>query len=90
MEFHFWCPSCGQKLKADEEAAGKRVDCPHCGVVFQDGDPTGNAPVNGMRKALFGAQTPAQAERAKTVFEGAMYERLPRPFVTFSRHGDRL
>ena len=48
------------------------------GVVFQDSDPTGNAPVNDMRKALFGAQTPAQARLAKTVFEGAMYERLPR------------
>lgn len=48
------------------------------GVVFQDSDPTGNAPVNDMRKALFGAQTPAQAKLAKTVFEGAMYERLPR------------
>ncbi len=60
------------------------------GVVFQDSDPTGNAPVNDMRKSLFGAQTPAQAKLAKTVFEGAMYERfprqgrmvaLPRPFV---------
>jgi hypothetical protein len=48
------------------------------GVVFQDSDPTGNASVNDMRKALFGAQTPAQAKLAKTVFEGAMYERLPR------------
>jgi hypothetical protein len=41
-------------------------------------DPTGNAPVNDMRKALFGAQSPTQAKLAKTVFEGAMYERLPR------------
>ena len=48
------------------------------GIIFQDSDPTGNAPVNDMRKALFGAQTPAQAKLAKTVFEGAMYERLPR------------
>jgi DNA-directed RNA polymerase subunit RPC12/RpoP len=48
------------------------------GVTFQDSDPTGNAPVNDMRKALFGARTPAQAKLAKTVFEGAMYERLPR------------
>ena len=48
------------------------------GVVFQDSDPTGNAPVNDMRKALFGAQNPSQAKLAKTVFEGAMYERLPR------------
>lgn len=47
-------------------------------VVFQDGDPTGNAPVNDMRKALFGAQSPAGAKLAKTQFEGAMYERLPR------------
>lgn len=48
------------------------------GIVFQDSDPTGNAPVNDMRKAIFGAQTPAQAKLGKTVFEGAMYERLPR------------
>jgi hypothetical protein len=48
------------------------------GIVFSDSDPTGNAPVNDMRKALFGAQNPAQAKLAKTVFEGAMYERLPR------------
>jgi DNA-directed RNA polymerase subunit RPC12/RpoP len=48
------------------------------GIVFQDSDPTGNAPVNDMRKALFGAQSPAEAKLAKTVFEGAMYERLPR------------
>ena len=48
------------------------------GVTCQDSDPTGNAPVNDMRKALFGAQTPAQAKLAKTVFEGAMFERLPR------------
>lgn len=48
------------------------------GIVFQDSDPTGNAPVNDMRKTLFGAITPAQAKLAKTVFEGAMYERLPR------------
>ena len=48
------------------------------GIVFQDSDPTGNAPINDMRKSLFGAQSPAQAKLAKTVFEGAMYERLPR------------
>ncbi len=33
------------------------------GIVFQDSDPTGNAPVNDMRKVLFGARTPAQAEQ---------------------------
>jgi hypothetical protein len=48
------------------------------GIAFQDSDPTGNAPVNDMRKALFGAQSAGQAKLAKTVFEGAMYERLPR------------
>lgn len=48
------------------------------GIVFQDSDPTGNAPINDMRKVLFAAQSPAQAKLAKTVFEGAMYERLPR------------
>jgi len=68
------------------------------GIVFQDSDPTGNAPVNHMRKALFGATTPAQAKLAKTVLEGAMYARLPRqgrtvalplPFVyTMTPNGD--
>jgi hypothetical protein len=27
MEFRFLCPSCGRKLKADEEAAGMKIDC---------------------------------------------------------------
>ena len=34
MEFRFFCPSCGQKLKAEEEYAGRMVDCPHCGAEF--------------------------------------------------------
>src|SRR5664279_4509956 len=34
MEFRFSCSSCGQKLKAEEEHAGRRVDCPHCGAEF--------------------------------------------------------
>src|ERR1035441_9333199 len=34
MEFRFSCPSCGQKLKAEEEHAGRRVDCPHWGAEF--------------------------------------------------------
>ena len=34
MEFRFSCPSCGQKLKAEEEHAGRAVDCPHCAVEF--------------------------------------------------------
>lgn len=34
MEFRFFCPSCGQKLKAEEEHASRTVDCPHCGVEF--------------------------------------------------------
>ena len=34
MEFRFYCPSCGQKLKAEEEHAGRPVDCPHCAVEF--------------------------------------------------------
>ena len=48
------------------------------GVTFQDADPTGNAALNDMKKALFSAQTPGQAKLAKTQLEGAMYERLPR------------
>ena len=34
MEFRFSCPSCGQELKAEEEHAGRPVDCPHCGAEF--------------------------------------------------------
>src|ERR1035441_3382808 len=34
MDFRFFCPSCGQKLKAEQEHAGRTVDCPHCGVEF--------------------------------------------------------
>ena len=48
------------------------------GIVFQDGDPTGNAPVNAMRKALFGGQSPEQAYLEKTQPQSGMYERLPR------------
>lgn len=64
----------------------------HFNVRFQDADPSGNAPLNDMIKALFGAKTPAEARLCKTVLEGAMYERLPRqgrtvalpkPFVFF-------
>ena len=47
-------------------------------LLFQDSDPTGNAPVNDMRKTLFAAQTPAQAKLAKTQMTGSMYEALPR------------
>lgn len=50
----------------------------HFNVTLQDADPTGNAPLNEMKKALFGAPTPAHAKLAKTQLEGAMYERLPR------------
>jgi hypothetical protein len=34
MEFRFFYPSCGQKLKAEEEHASLTVDCPHYGVEF--------------------------------------------------------
>lgn len=47
-------------------------------VVFQDADPTGNAPLNEMKKTLFSARGPEEARLAKTQLEGAMYERLPR------------
>ncbi len=48
------------------------------GIVFQDSDPTGNAALNDMRKALFGAKTPEQVKVDKTQMYGNMYERLPR------------
>jgi hypothetical protein len=47
-------------------------------IVFQDADPTGNAPLNEMKKTLFSARSPEEARLAKTQLEGAMYERLPR------------
>lgn len=50
----------------------------HYNVVFQDADPTGNAPLNEMKKTLFSARSPDEARLAKTQLEGAMYERLPR------------
>jgi hypothetical protein len=28
MDFRFFCPACGLKLKADVEALGVTVDCP--------------------------------------------------------------
>ena len=34
MEFRFLCPSCGEKLKADEEESGRKANCPHCGFGF--------------------------------------------------------
>lgn len=48
------------------------------GVTMQDADPTGNAPLNEMRKSLFSAQSPEQIKVEKTKMEGSMYERLPR------------
>jgi hypothetical protein len=47
-------------------------------VVFQDADPAGNAMINEMKQALFGAQTPEGARLVKTQLEGGMYVRLPR------------
>jgi hypothetical protein len=47
-------------------------------IVFQDADPTGNAPLNEMKKTLFSARSPEEARLAKTQLEGSMYERLPR------------
>src|ERR1039457_1189875 len=29
MEFQSYCPSCGQKLKAEQEHAGRTLGCPH-------------------------------------------------------------
>ena len=47
-------------------------------VVFRDSDPSGNAPLNDLRMSLFSARTPEEAILGKTVFEGAMYDHLPR------------
>ena len=35
MEFRFFCPSCGQKLKAEEKHAWRTVGCPHRSVGFR-------------------------------------------------------
>lgn len=48
------------------------------GVVFQDADPGGNAPLNEMKRTLFSATTPDEARLVKTQLEGVMYVRLPR------------
>lgn len=48
------------------------------GVVFQDADPTGNAPLNEMKRTLFSATTPEEARLVKTQLEGIMYMHLPR------------
>lgn len=50
----------------------------HFDVAFHDADPTGNAMLNDMKRALFSAQSPREARLVKTQLEGAMYERLPR------------
>jgi len=31
MPIEFQCPHCGKKLKAKDQAAGRRLDCPGCG-----------------------------------------------------------
>jgi len=61
MEFRFLCPSCGQKLKADEETAGRKVDCPHCGLEFRvpqpepaSPAPPADLPVEPPREPAFG------------------------------------
>jgi DNA-directed RNA polymerase subunit M/transcription elongation factor TFIIS len=44
MEFQSYCPSCGQKLKAEQEHAGRTVGCPHCGVEFRVSQPEPELP----------------------------------------------
>ena len=44
MEFRFYCPSCGQKLKAEEEHAGRTIDCSHCGGGFSVPQPEPELP----------------------------------------------
>ncbi|MDR1817034.1 MAG: hypothetical protein LBR07_02415 [Puniceicoccales bacterium] len=48
------------------------------GLVFKDGDPTGNILLNQMRTRLFSGFTPEECILAKTAVDGANYERLPR------------
>jgi len=44
MEFRFFCPSCGQKLKAEEEHARRTIGCLHCGVEFRVSQPESELP----------------------------------------------
>jgi hypothetical protein len=48
------------------------------GIVFKDGDPTGNMLLNQMRTRLFSGSTPEECLLGKTAMEGSTYERLPR------------
>jgi ribosomal protein S27E len=61
--FAFSCPGCGKALRVKEEAAGKKVKCPHCGKVAQTpaaGRPEGAAetPPAAQETGVF---TPAEA-----------------------------
>jgi len=68
------------------------------GLICQDADPTGNAPLNEMRNTIFSANSPEGTRIAKTAFEGEMYVRIsrhgrqmafPRPFsYTLQRSGE--
>ena len=60
------------------------------GLVWQDADPGGNAPLNAMKNRLYGASDAEEAALEKTVLGGAMYlqaprygksVQMPRPFV---------
>jgi hypothetical protein len=35
MGIEFWCVECGEKLSADDEDAGRRVECGKCGAVVR-------------------------------------------------------
>ena len=48
------------------------------GLIFKDGDPTGNMLLNQMSNRLFSGSTPEECVLGKTAMEGATYERLPR------------
>jgi hypothetical protein len=68
------------------------------GVVWQDGDPAGNAMLNEMKSRLYGAASAEKASLEKTVLGGATYinvprygkkVQMPRPFVfTITRQAD--
>src|SRR5689334_22918900 len=52
MEFRFLCPSCGEKLKADEEDSGRKANCPHCGFGFPIPELSAGLPSAGSPEAL--------------------------------------
>ncbi len=59
MAISFSCPTCGRKLKAPDNAAGKTTKCPGCGSPVTCPEPVYEAELkeNGYEVGLLGAKT---------------------------------